>query len=136
MNDRNFNPFQNLDRILWKETLQVNFLRTVCVLPVLTIALIASGVEITAILGIIIFYPILYLILGVPLLLFMKELILAIGGPFGGILVLLLIIPVTIMYISGGDPIMFFLKKIKPELIPLEKYPFISFQLAIFVLKE
>ncbi|PSO63208.1 MAG: hypothetical protein BRC36_08575 [Cyanobacteria bacterium QH_2_48_84] len=130
----NFNPLTNFNRVRWKETLWLNFLRAVCVLPVLigfTIVSESTDSMISA-LYFMIMYPFFYLIVIAPILVLVR----AIWIVFLGRLAWIPIIPISLIFIAGGDPIMFLLKKIKPELVPLKQYPFICLDVAMFVLKD
>jgi hypothetical protein len=115
---------------MWKETLWLNFLRAVCVLPVLIGFSIMSGGMASA--SFYISYPFIYIILVAPLLVLIRAFAIAIGGG----LAWFIIIPMALIFIAGGDPIVFAISKIKPELIPLNKYPFICLDVALFVLKN
>jgi len=127
----NFNPFQEPDKVLWKETFWVNFLRSACALPLLLFVLSRSDSE-QNLLALAIVYPFIYLPLVAPLLMFFKVIIEAIGKQLAPVL----LIPMNIVFISGGDPLVFLLSKLKPSLVPIKDYPVFSFNAAMFVLKE
>lgn len=50
--------------------------------------------------------------------------------PFTGLITLLCCLPLVLL----GDPIVFFIHKYKPNIIPLKEYSFFNFAIAIFVL--
>lgn len=125
-----FNPFQEPDKVLWKETLWVNFLRSACALPLLLFVLSRSDSE-QNFLILAILYPFIYLPLVAPILMLLKVLFEAIGKQLAPIL----IIPMNIVFISGGDPLVFLLSKWNPSLVPIKNYPVFSFNAAMFVLK-
>lgn len=130
-----FNPFKNFNRIRWKDTLWLNVLRSVCVLPVLIGFSITTGNSTSdsqTSIWFFIFYPFFYPFLVAPILVFFRAIFMAILGGLAGIL----IIPMSLLFIAGGDPIMFFLHKIKPQLVPIQQYPFICLDVVMFVLKE
>jgi hypothetical protein len=139
MLDQNFNPFTNLHRICWLETLWLNFLRAVCVLPILI--LFTQGQNDV---GFYISYPFAYTFLIAPMLIVLRLITFAIGGnlPMGKLFAHLIVLFMSVVFISGGDPILFLLnfisKKIKPDftLVPIKKYPIFTPQLLIFVLKD
>lgn len=130
MFEKNFNPFTNFHLILWKETLWLNFLRAVCVLPVLIIFSVSTGIDNSPFFYIT--YPFSYVFLMAPLLVLFRAFVIAIGGGLAWVI----IIPISLICIAGGDPIVFLIKKIKPTLVPLKNYPFICLDVFIFVLKD
>lgn len=131
---KKIDPLKNFDRILWKETLWVNLLRAFCALPILIIFSVSQSVGLST--SFFIFYPFLYILLAAPLLILLKQLIIAIAGEMAGVMMIFVMIPLVFIFIAGGDPIVFLIKKLKPDLIPLESYPFICLDIAIFVLKN
>lgn len=134
MNERNFAFFKNFHRIMWKETLWLNFLRAFCVLPVLILFNVSQGTEASPLFYAA--YPFAYIFMAAPLLILVKKMIIIISGELAGILMIIILIPLIFISIAGGDPIVFLIKKIKPTLVPVEKYPFISLDLFIFVLRD
>ncbi|MCS5699338.1 hypothetical protein NZK32_09835 [Cyanobium sp. FGCU-52] len=124
------NPITDFDKILWKQTLWINFLRPLCALPALiafsSLTGNSSGTPLFFV-----SYPLLYLFLFVPILLLIKIIAQAAGGPLAG----LLTVPLALIMITGGDPIVFIISKVKPDLVPIQNYPILSFDLAMFVLK-
>lgn len=117
----------NWNRVMWKETLWLNFLRAICVTPVVLIfTALSNGEMITAIL-----WPLNYFLM-VPILLFLfRPLAFGILGPIAN----LLWIPMCLIFICGGDPIVFLISKIKPQLVPIQDFKFINLELFIFVEK-
>ena len=90
----NFNPLTNFNRVRWKETLWLNFLRAVCVLPVLigfTIVSESTDSMISA-LYFMIMYPFFYLIVIAPILVLVR----AIWIVFLGRLAWIPIIPISL----------------------------------------
>lgn len=124
------NPVKDFDKILWKQTLWINFLRPLCALPALiTFSLVTGNSSATPLFFV--SYPFLYLFLFVPILLLIKSIAQAVGGPLAG----LLTVPLALIMITGGDPIVYTLSKVKPDLVPIQNYPLFSFDLAMFVYK-
>lgn len=117
----------NWNRVMWKETLWLNFLRAICVTPVVLIfTALSNGEMITAIL-----WPLNYFLM-VPILLFLfRPVAFWILGPLAN----LLWIPICLIFICGGDPIVFLISKIKPQLVPIQGFKFINLELFIFVEK-
>jgi len=128
----NFNPFQEPGKILWKETIWLNFLRPACALPLLIFVLSNSNSNSELDPLFLAIYPIIYLPMVVPLLMFFKVICEATGKQLAP----LLIIPINILFISGGDPLLFLLSKLIPSLVPIKDYPIFSFDAVIFVIKE
>lgn len=129
--ERQFYSMTDFRLVLWKETLWMNFLRAACALPFLiTVSLITKNSAGTPIFFV--SYPFMYLFFVVPILFLVKAICQAAGGPLAP----LLLIPITLFMISGGDPIVYFLSKVKPEVVPIKNYPFLSFDFAMLVLKE
>jgi tetratricopeptide (TPR) repeat protein len=94
--------------------------------------------------GFYISYPFAYTFLIAPMLIVLRLITFAIGGnlPMGKLFAHLIVLFMSVVFISGGDPILFLLnfisKKIKPDftLVPIKKYPIFTPQLLIFVLKD
>ncbi len=130
MIDRKFNVFKNLDRIAWKATIWINLLRATCAIPIWILLGALSNNHMP--IGFYVFYPFFYLAIWGPFLCLLKAIIGAFSEPMGGIVILLFVA----ISISGGDPFVFLIHKLKPEIVPIEKYPFISFVIFSFVLKD
>lgn len=100
MTIREFNASKDWNKVMWKETLWLNFLRALCVTPVMVIFFLLgqggdSGVVMFAIL-----WPIYYFI-AVPFFVFiLRPIMFAILGPLAN----LLWIPLCLVFICGGDP--------------------------------
>lgn len=125
-----FSLVNNFSQILWKETLWLNFLRPLCALPVLiTFSVLTNNPSGTP--AFFISYPFLYLFIIFPVLLLIKAIASAAGGPLAWIIM----VPLSLICITGGDPLVFLLSKVKPGLVPIKNYPFLSFNVAMFVLK-
>ncbi len=133
----NFNPFTNFNQIMWKKTLWINFLRAVCVLPVLVGFFALNDSLYFEVVPFFLLYTFLYLFLMAPLLIFLDRLVMITfsltGLPIIGQIINALS---ALVFISGGDPIVFALSKIKPEIVPVQRYPFINFSVIMFVVKQ
>lgn len=129
MIDREFNVLKNLHRIAWKPTLWINFLRATCATPVLILFSALSGEYMS--IEIYLLYPLFYLAILGPFLYLFKTIVSAFSDPMGGVVVLLF----ATICIVGGDPSVFLIHKIKPEIVPLERYPFLCFAIFLFVLR-
>jgi hypothetical protein len=117
----------NWNKVMWKETMWLNFLRAVCVTPI--VVAIQASQSSSILVGLL--WPI-YYFMAVPILLFViRPMIFLVGGPLAP----LVWIPLCLMLICGGDPIVFLISKIKPQLVPIQGFKFINFELFIFVEK-
>lgn len=123
----------NWNRVMWKETLWLNFLRAVCVTPIF-VAVQApqySGSPSETPPYVYLLWPIMYF-LAVPILVFfVRPVTFWAGGPLAP----LIWIPICLIFISAGDPIVFLISKIKPQLVPIQDFKFINFEIFIFVEK-
>jgi hypothetical protein len=128
--DRDFN------RIAWGRTLWLNLLRAFCAGIVWAIIVLVFGIQLgsgmsSVMLPLIapiayIFFLIAYLAIAkipfiIPVGLLRELTILAYGLILG-------------LAIAVGDPLVFIIHSIKPNLIPVEKFDFINFKMCIFVL--
>lgn len=111
----------------WKASFQVNFLRTISSGLVLMLILVITGSwkEIGyAAFFLPLLMPLLFLIL-IPISLFFTYVLhLGIANVFISILFIL------------GDPLIFILKKLVPQAVPVEKYRFINFAVLLYVQKN
>ena len=118
---------RDFKRINWKDTLQINLIRSIFAGIVwFVIRLFAeqpSGETFVMLL-----FPLAYLIILLPVGLLAGALS-SIGIPFIGIITFIISI-----FIVVGDPFTYILHKTKPELIPIEDYGFFNFRIIIFVL--
>lgn len=127
MRIREFNASRDWNKIAWKETMWLNFLRALCVSPVMIIFFALNNSDSWK-LGLI--WPIYYFI-AVPIFLLLRPVMFWILGP----LAMIIWIPLCLVFISGGDPIVFLISKIKPKLVPIQGFKFINLELFIFVEK-
>jgi hypothetical protein len=92
---------------------------------------LTGGFNNSADLMVAILWPI-YYFMAVPILLFViRPMIFLVGGPLAP----LVWIPLCLICICGGDPTVFLISKIKPQLVPIQGFKFINFELFIFVEK-
>jgi tetratricopeptide (TPR) repeat protein len=140
MYQKNINVLKDFNRICWKESLWLNFLRAVCVLPILIILTAKSG-EFG--IGFYLSYPFIYNFITVPLLWLMTRLLELVGSMIGvPAMANLFKIVMALGLISGGDPILYLiilaLKKIKPDfvLVPIKKYPIICLDFFMIIVKD
>lgn len=117
----------NWKKVMWKETMWLNFLRALCVSPVMMIFFALNNSD-SWMLGLI--WPIYYFI-AVPILLLLRPVIFWALGPFAPLLWIFL----SLVFICGGDPIVFLISKIKPQLVPVQDFKFINFEIFIVVEK-
>jgi len=118
---------RDIKRINWKDTLQINLIRSIFAGMVwFFIRLFVetpSGETFVMLL-----FPLAYLVILLPIGLFANVLS-SMGIPFIGIITVIISILIVV-----GDPLTYFLHKTKPELIPIEHYGFFNFRIIIFVL--
>ncbi len=113
---------------MWKETLWINFLRSLFAGPLIMILMMLSGQPFSQSVAYLIF-PVMYFVGALPLGLFMAFLN-DLGVP------LVWIFPVICSaMVAIGDPFVFILRKIKPSIVPVYRFNFMNFTLIIFVLE-
>jgi hypothetical protein len=116
-------------RIAWSQTIGFNMIRTgVGGIIIALIALIATH-DISS-LVFIISAPIGWLVCGLPAWLICQKL----PDKPKGIVALIFVLPFLIIGLVG-DPVIFIVSKIKPQLIPVENPGFMSVNAVLFVLK-
>lgn len=118
---------KDFKNIIWKETLWLNFLRALFAGPVWMIFMLATG-EPFSIAGLYLLFPLMYFIAAIPLGL-IASFLAGLGVPFAGLFAIMFSLLVVV-----GDPFVFIIKKIKPELIPVENFGLLNFSLIIFSL--
>ena len=128
---RDFSFKRDIKYVRWNATLWLNFLRAAVAGVVwFTIGMIGGASinqgAVTVLLG----FSLLYFIVFLPLGLVCSFLSDA-GVPFTGLITTICALTVVI-----ADPCMFFLHKVKPEIVPVNDYGFLNFILVIFVIDE
>jgi hypothetical protein len=116
--------WKNID---WKATFMYNVFRSVCATPLWV--LFSSLLEKHFVWQMILF-PLVYFAFWLPFGLICGWLA-RLGVPFIGLLSIFSSLVIVI-----GDPIAWTVHKIKPELVPIDKPPFIDFHLIVFVTKN
>ncbi len=111
----------------WKATFMYNVFRSICATPLWV--LFSSLLEKHFVWQMILF-PIVYFAFWLPFGLICGWLA-RLGVPFIGLLSI-----VSSLVIVIGDPVAWTVHKIKPELVPLDKPPFLDFHLIVFVTKN
>jgi hypothetical protein len=123
--------------IAWGPTVLLHLMRSVCAAVVWTIVAFACGAKAEA-LQILIMVPLQYLI-SVPVILGLCKVVAGIFNAVGlGEFANLgygLVSLIGALGIMVGDPILFALNKIKPGLLPVEKFGFLNFCMVLFVMK-
>lgn len=109
----------------------MNFLRSACALPLLCFVLISSDSDVDS-LFFVIAYPFLYLPMVAPILLLVNALCEGVAKQLAWIMIL----PLKIIFITSGDPLVYLLSKLKPSLVPIKNYPILSWDVAMFITKE
>ena len=128
MGNSNFSFRKDFGKIMWKETLWINFLRSLFAGPVIMILMLMTGESPSQALSALIF-PITYFVAVLPLGLFMAFLS-DLGVPVVWIFPVIFSVMVAI-----GDPFVFILRKFNPSLVPVYKFNFMNFVLILFVLE-
>jgi hypothetical protein len=138
MTKEDANIFQQLKRTDWKQTLWINFLRALCAIPAILLLGFISDPDQKLSNDVLLIgsvYPFLFPFFLAPILFIIVLFITAIfnlGEDEQKILVGFL----ALLLIAGGDPIVFLLHKVKPQIVPVVNYPFIWFKLIIWVDKN
>ena len=112
-------------QINWKATFQFNVFRSVCSVPMWALLIILSGQKLS---WVVLLFPVFYFGFWLPFGLLCSWLA-RIGVPFIGLLSV-----ISSLVIVVGDPIVWIISKIKPELVPIEKPKFLDFHLIVFAL--
>jgi hypothetical protein len=122
--------FNELKNMRFKETLWVNFLRGAAAGAVwMVIMLIVRPPDMP--IGLAFSYPIampLALVTIIPICWAFFSLLISMGVPFMGLGHLILA-----LFVIPGDPIMFVIHKVAPNIVPIERYSFITWNPYIFV---
>lgn len=131
---------RDLKNVKWGATIQLNMMRvffaSIIWIPIIALSGSKSNTPIFAIPFI---APIAYICI-FPFMLITLSIIdkipILLGGRFIADIVLL-IFPFAIgIAIALGDPLVFALKKIQPNLVPMQKFNFVNFVWCIFVLNS
>jgi hypothetical protein len=120
---------RDFTHIRWKDTLWLNFLRALFAGPVWTAVMVLTG-EPLAVAVVYLLFPLLYFGGGLPLGL-TTALLSSLGVPYVGLFTILCSLLVVV-----GDPFVFILYKVKPNIIPVQKFSVLNFVLIIFVLDD
>jgi len=129
MSEQDFLWKRDFKNINWQATLIYNLFRAFGAGIVFCIFQLISGEGLKA-LVLIPGYPIMYFIFLLPVGLTLNWLT-GLGVPVVGWLNIIFALLVAI-----GDPLVFIFKKIKPELVPVDKPSFFSFKIVIFIVNE
>ena len=116
--------WKNID---WKATFQYNVFRSICATPAWVLLGYLSTKQLS---WIMLLFPVSYFGFWLPLGLLCSWLS-RLGVPFIGLLSI-----VSSVVIVVGDPIVWIISKIKPDLVPVEKPKFIDFHLIIYVVRD
>jgi hypothetical protein len=129
---------RDLKNVKWGATIQLNMMRVffASIIWIPIIALSGSKSD-TPIFAIPFIAPIAYICI-FPFMLITLSIIdkipVLLGGRFIADIVLLIFPFAVGIAIALGDPLVFALKKIQPNLVPMQKFNFVSFVWCIFVL--
>lgn len=131
---------RDLKNVKWGATIQLNMLRVLFASIIWTPIIMLSGSKSDMpILAIPFIAPIVYIFI-FPFMLGTLAIIDKIPILLGGRMIadiVLLIFPFAVgIVIALGDPLVFALKKIQPNLVPIQKFNFINFAWCMFVLRS
>ncbi len=119
------------NKIQWRATLQLNVMRALLGGLLVTIVALVTGSTSNESMGTIVAIPLvwaaLYLVVLLPIALAAGQLG-SMGVPFVG----LFTIP-ALVFVVPGDPLVFLLHKIKPNLVPVQEIGFLNFSYVINV---
>jgi len=130
---------RDLDIVMWRATILHNLLRSLCagiVWGTLMLVLLLGGADPAGAppLGVVLFYPVVwplgYLFVFLPAGL-VSGLLSRLGVPFAGFISI-----AFSLFIVVGDPLVWMLKRIKPQLVPVEAPRFFEFSVIVFVVDE
>jgi len=127
-NDDVFSWSRDFRNVNWAGTLKYNLIRAAGAGIVWFLLVLITGGKWGAFTMLL--FPIIYFVSLLPLGLFTGWLS-SKGVPWVGIFALF-----AAFLVAVGDPLVFILKKFKPEVVPVEKTPFFSLKTIIFVLNE
>lgn len=130
MSTADFSWTRDFRHIKWKETLWLNFLRALFAGPVWTVLMLLTGGMRPAQAAVYLLFPLLYFVGFLPLGL-IAALLSSLRVPCAWLFVILCSLAVVV-----GDPFVFILYKVKPNIIPVHKFGILNFVLIIFVLDE
>jgi hypothetical protein len=116
--------WKNID---WKITLQYNVFRSLCATPVWLLLFFLSSKHFV---WQMLLFPVIYFAFWLPLG-FITGWLARIGIPVIGILSI-----VCSLVIVVGDPVVWIISKIKPDLVPVDCPKFLDFHLIVFVVKN
>jgi len=129
---------KDFKKVQWGLTLWLNLLRAFAAGLVITIIVLLSGGNTgpngPPLLAIPFIVPIGYLIALPAYILLTKFVAAILGGGFVFELALFCIVAMPILVLAAGDPLVFTLYKLKPALVPTERFNFMNFTLCLWVL--
>lgn len=126
----NFNLKRDFKFIVWKSTLQVTVVRAIASGPVWFIIMLLTGQSFPQALLMLVGFPIAYILFFMPLGMlcgFLSKM----GLPIVG----LLTIAFSFMIVLA-DPIVYFIHKSNPKLVPVKEFGFFNFCMFIYVIDE
>jgi hypothetical protein len=131
-----FSFSRDYKKVQWGRTLWLNLLRAFAAGLVITIIVLISGGNTgpngPPLLAIPFLAPLIYLI-ALPAYLIATKIMATFAGGAGGVGVLIVSVMFGLVLVAG-DPLVFALHKLKPALVPTERFNFMNFTLCIWVL--
>ena len=122
-----FSAKRDWKNIAWKETVQFNVFRSICAIPPWLLLTYLSSKHFEWVMFL---FPVVYFAIFLPMGLVFGWLA-RIGVPFMGLISIISSIVIVV-----GDPIVWIISKIKPDLVPVEKPKFFDLSLIVFALKN
>lgn len=119
---------RDLKNVNWSSTLRYNTLRAAGAGVAWCIIALLAGVKWQAFTMLL--FPVFYYVSLLPFGLLAGWLS-GLGVPWIG-----LFAAIAALMICVGDPLVFFLKKFRPEIVPIDKAPFLSLKTIIFILND
>jgi peptidoglycan/LPS O-acetylase OafA/YrhL len=124
--DDSFSLRRDFKNIHWPSTMKYNLLRASGAGIVWLVLALLTGQGWHAFT--MLFFPVVFLVFFLPIGLFAAWLS-SLGIPWVGLVAALIAV-----FVAVGDPLVFVLKKARPELVPAEKVKFFNLQTVIFIL--
>jgi len=132
-----FSFSRDYKKVQWGRTLWLNLLRTFAAGLVITIIVLISGGNTgpngPPLLAIPFLAPIGYLMV-LPAYLILTKFVVALEGGVVFKLALFCTFAIPLLVLVAGDPLVFALHKLKPALVPTEKFNFMNFTFCLWVL--
>ncbi len=124
-----FSLLRDYKNIVWKDTFQVNLIRSACAGPVWSVVALLAERDLKLAALYLFLMPVMYLLVMVP----MGTVAIVLNNmkvPFAGLFVTFLSLMVAV-----GDPLAFLIRRSRPGLLPLKDFKPFNFVLILFVVR-